>query len=300
MSKIVAITGASGLFGSALATQLASSGYTILKLVRKKEEAGEYAAYWNPVTKEIDLEKLSQASCVVHLAGKNIAAGRWNDELKKELLESRVDGTTFLSASLSKLNNPPGSLICASAVGIYGERGNQVLHDAAPPGEGFLAKIGQAWENSSSAAESAGIRVVRLRIGIVLSKEGGALAQMLPIFKLGIGGRLGNGNQYMSWISLRDLIRMIKFTIEDCNVYGTFNAVSPNPVTNTEFTRELAKALRRPALLPVPAFLLKIVMGEMADQLLLTSIRAVPKRLLDLGFSFEDKDLQSALQNILH
>lgn len=233
---------------------------------------------------------------VVHLAGENIAAGRWTAARKREIYDSRVVGTRVLAEGLSLLQRPPKVLIAASAVGFYGHSGEAECSEGSPRGDGFLADLCADWEATCAAAGGRGIRVVRLRIGLVLSPEGGALARMLPVFRLGLGGRIGDGRQWVSWISIRDLVRVLVLSLTDAGLAGPVNAVSPQPVRNAELTAALARVLRRPAMIPVPALALRALLGELADALLLASTRAVPRVLLDRGFRFEHPEIEAALR----
>lgn len=247
-----------------------------------------------------DLSRLNGVDAVVHLAGENIASGRWTKAKKERIRDSRVNGTRNLCESLSLLPEPPRVLVCASAIGYYGDRGEIALTEADQPGRGFLPEVCTAWERATKPATDEGIRVVNLRIGIVLTPEGGALQQMLLPFQLGLGGKVGNGRQYWSWISLPDLVRAIQFAIETESLSGAVNAVAPNPVTNEVFTQKLGRVLRRPTLVPLPAFAARLVLGEMADDLLLSSIRVVPQKLQNAGFEFEHPELERALRAVLN
>jgi len=236
---------------------------------------------------------------VVHLAGENIAAGRWTRSRKDAIRQSRVRGTSLLAETLASLNRPPAVFVSASAVGYYGDRGNELLNERSPQGSGFLADVCKEWEAATDPATERGIRVVNLRIGMVLSATGGALSRLLLPFRLGLGGRIGNGRQYMSWIGLDDLVRAVCFSIERTEIAGALNAVAPETVTNREFTRTLGAVLARPAVLPIPRFFLRLVLGEMADSLLFASARVEPRVLLSSGLDFSSPTLQSALRQIL-
>jgi uncharacterized protein len=293
----ILVTGSSGLVGSALIPFLESTGASITRLVRRPPQSGEIS--WDPSAGEIDAAGLEGFDAVVHLAGENIAARRWNAATKARLHHSRVLATRLLAETLADRVHPPRVLVSASAVGYYGDRGDEILAEPSSSGRNFLAGLCREWESASQAAEDAGIRVVRLRIGMVLSPRGGALAKMLPAFRLGVGGILGSGRQYMSWIAIDDLIAIIHRAIADEGVAGALNAVSPNPVTNREFTRALASVLSRPAVIPAPAFALRAALGEMADALLLSSQRAVPSRLEADGFQWKYPELRGALLHVL-
>jgi uncharacterized protein (TIGR01777 family) len=247
----------------------------------------------------IDPAKLERVTAVIHLAGENLASRRWTAEQKARLRNSRVQSTAFLCKQLALLRYPPRVLLSASAVGFYGSRGEEMLTEESPPGTGFLAELCRDWEAAANAALSCGIRVVSLRFGIVLSKDGGALAKMLPPFRFGLGGRVGHGRQFWSWISLEDAVRGIRHAIEQPSVSGPLNLCAPRPVTNAEFTRTLGDALGRPAILPVPALVLRLFLGEMADAALLASARVRPAELIESGFEFLWPDLGSALVRLV-
>ena len=255
--------------------------------------------FWDPAAGELDPDALEGVEAVVHLAGENIAAGRWNAVRKERIRESRVAGTKLLCSKLAEMPHPPKVRVCASAIGYYGDRGDESLPEDAPAGEGFLPDVCREWEAASSAAEHAGIRVVRLRIGVVLSSKGGALKKMLLPFKMGAGGKVGSGCQYMSWISIDDLTRVILHCIESDALSGAVNAVTPAPVTNQEFTKTLGRVLVRPTLFPLPPFAARLALGEMADALLLASAKVEPAVLKASGFEFEHSDLEEALRHLL-
>jgi uncharacterized protein (TIGR01777 family) len=291
----VAVTGASGLVGSSLCAFLVSGGHELWRLVRG-EPAADREIPWDPLRGALEAEALEGLDALIHLAGENVAAGRWTPERKRAIRESRVKGTRLLAETLAGLERPPRVLVSASAIGYYGDRGDESLEESSSRGEGFLAEVAREWEEATGAAARAGIRVVQLRIGVVLAAEGGALKRMLLPFRLGLGGPLGRGKQWMSWIALDDLIGTVHHALLDESLYGPVNAVSPNPVTNAAFTRELGRALRRPAFLPVPPFLLRLALGEMGEALLLSSARVLPRRLQEADFSFLTPDLPSALR----
>jgi uncharacterized protein (TIGR01777 family) len=242
-------------------------------------------------------EPFREVDCVIHLAGESVAQ-RWNEDVKRRIRDSRIDGTRHLVASLARLEKPPSALICASATGYYGHRGDEVLTETSAAGTGFLAETCAAWEREAEWAAEIGLRVVRVRIGIVLGREGGALKQMLPPFQLGLGGVLGSGKQWMSWIHADDLVEMLIYAAENEFVGGTLNGVAPNPVTNTDFTRAMGIALRRPVIFPVPEFALRLMYGEMAE-VLLSSQRVLPANAPRIGFGFQHPNLQPALQHLL-
>jgi uncharacterized protein (TIGR01777 family) len=296
----VLITGATGMVGSELGKMLRNRGDTVLELKRNRSSSSVNSAFWNPGTGEIDAAALEGIDAAVHLAGENISEGRWTDEKKKRILDSRIKGTTLLSETLAGLKNKPSVLISASAIGYYGNRGYELVNEASKPGSDFLSDVCVQWEQSTSAAKMAGIRVVNIRIGVVLSTKGGALAKMLLPFKMGVGGKVGNGDQYISWIALDDLISAILFLIDTDAIQGPVNMVTPNPVTNAEFTKSLGKALSRPAILPAPAFALRMLFGEMADALLLSGARVDPVKLKASKYTFKYPQLDAALKSILN
>ncbi|MCC6954416.1 MAG: TIGR01777 family oxidoreductase [Deltaproteobacteria bacterium] len=292
--KII-VTGGTGLVGRALVAAL-SPTYDIRVLSRSAKTP--HSIRWDPARGEVDLRELEGAFAVVHLAGENIAALRWTKSKKNRILRSRVDGTRFLVDTLAKLSAKPEVLIASSANGYYGSQRAEMLAETSPPGTGFLSDVCVAWEREAARARDLGVRVVHLRTGLVLSRDGGALPPMLLPFRLGLGGRIGSGKQFVSWIHMADLVRSIQFLLE-APIDGAINAVAPEPVTNNELTRTLATILRRPALLPVPSFALRFALGEMGTTLLLASIRAVPERLLSEGFQFHYPTLEHALRGLL-
>ncbi|MBC7965056.1 MAG: TIGR01777 family protein [Fuerstia sp.] len=295
--QTVAITGASGMVGTALAAVLREAGHSPVSITRKASSAD--GIVWDPASGLKDPSRLATVDTVVHLAGENIAAGRWTAALKDRIRRSRVEGTRSLVKSIAVAGQRPKTLVCASATGYYGERGDTVLDESAAAGKSFLADVCREWEHEAQAATELGLRVVNVRIGVVLSPKGGALAKMLLPFKLGAGGVIGSGKQYWSWIGLHDLVRSIAFCIENDAVSGPVNAVSPNAMTNRDFTKGVGRALHRPTLFPLPAFMAKLVLGEMADELLLSSTRVTPKKLQDYGFQFDYPELVACLQHEL-
>jgi hypothetical protein len=299
--KIV-VSGSRGLIGSALVRELEAGGHIIRRLVRGVPGAptGKWAeARWDPPRMSIEGAALEGCEAVVHLAGENVASGRWTAARKALIRDSRVKGTALLAETLARLQQPPRVLVCASAIGFYGDRGDEILTEDSPPGKGFLATVCREWEAASAPAEHRGIRVVRMRIGVVLAREGGALAKMLTPFRLGLGGRIGSGLQYMSWISIGDVVGALQHALTAEALRGAVNAVSPKPVTNAEFTRVLARVLGRPALLPLPAFAARFAFGQMADELLLASARVMPERLPAAGYRFRHPEIEGALRQIL-
>ncbi len=292
----VVLSGASGMLGGSLRRALEALGIPTLQLVRSATALQGQLA-WNPAVKPAlaDPAALEGCAAAVHLSGANVAGHRWTASYRREMISSRVDSTRALASLLAGLRNPPRTLLVASAVGFYGDRGDELLDETSPPGKGFLAGLCGQWEAAAQPAVEAGIRVVHLRLGVVLGPGPGALARMLPHFRLGFGGRLGNGRQWMSWISLEDAIRAVLFALETPALDGPVNLTAPHPVTNAEFTHELARQLRRPAFLPAPAFALRLALGQMADEALLASARAVPSRLLAAGFRFAHPTVDKAL-----
>jgi uncharacterized protein (TIGR01777 family) len=294
----ILLTGASGLVGAALQPLLESRGHRVIKLIRSAGSPTSGSAIWNPQSGKIDLNQAGPLDAVVHLAGENIAQ-RWSPAVKQRIRDSRVNGTRQLADAIAKLDSPPKVLACASATGFYGDRGDEWLDESSAPGTGFLADTCQEWEAAANPAHARGIRVVHLRFGIVLSPRGGALAKMLPAFRLGIAGPLGNGRSYWSWITLDDLLDVIQFALDTGTLSGPVATVSPNPVTNAEFTKSLGRVLRRPTFLPVPTFALQMLFGEMAREAMLASVRVKPTRLLEAGFRFRHTTLGPALEHLL-
>jgi uncharacterized protein (TIGR01777 family) len=295
----ILLTGASGLVGRALSYSLNTEGHDVVRLVRPGHALGPGDASWSPETAELDAARATGADAAVNLAGASIAQARWSAARKALLRSSRVDYTRSLLQALARLPQPPKVFISASAVGYFGDRGDEVLTDQSAPGNDFLARLARDWEEEALRAQEFGMRVVVLRFGVVLSSVGGALKRMLLPFRVGLGGRLGPGKQWLSWLTLPEAVRMIRHGMENSSWQGAFNATSPNPVTNAEFTRELARVLRRPAVFPAPAFMLRLALGELADGLLLASQRAIPRRLLELRYSFQHPNLAEALTAVL-
>lgn len=293
----VAISGASGLIGTTLRAFLTTGGHEVAAITRGRP--GPAAIHWDPRAGTIESPRLEGFDAVVHLAAENIAGSRWDTETKQRIMESRRQGTEVLAEALATRSNPPRVLVSSSAIGYYGDRGADILEESSLPGEGFLPRVAVAWERSADAARQAGIRVVHPRTATVLTPAGGALERLLVPFRLGVGGRLGSGRQWMSWISIDDLVGAIHHAIITPAMDGPMNAAAPDPVTNTGFTRILARVLGRPALVPVPALALRIALGEMADPLLLASARVRPGALLRSGYRFRHPDLETALRHLL-
>jgi uncharacterized protein (TIGR01777 family) len=298
----ILITGATGLVGTALAGALAREGHTVCRLVRaesaKEKSAAGFDVAWSPATGELGGAAVG-ADAVVNLAGASIAGGRWTAKRKELLRASRVDTTRALVGAISKMAARPRVLLSASATGYYGGRRDEILTEESGAGDDFLASVAKEWEAEARKAEALGIRVVLLRFGVILVKHGGALPQMMLPFRFGAGGKLGSGQQWMSWITLEDAIGAIQLALKNENVAGPLNVVAPQPVQNAEFTCVLAKAMHRPAIFPAPAFALRLALGEMADALLLASQRVAPQRLQTLGYSFLHPDLATALASVL-
>jgi len=296
----ILISGASGLVGTHLIPTLKAKGHEVYKLVRKTPKNSD-EIQWNAKTGifEKELSKIENFDAVVHLAGDNVADGSWTKEKKQRIRESRTVGTKVLVDSLKKLENPPKTFISASAIGFYGNRGDEILTEDSAKGEGFLSEVCGEWEAEAKKAADFGARVVMLRIGVVLSKDGGALAKMLTPFKFGVGGVVGSGKQWMSWIDLEDLISIVHFALEDENLNGAVNVTAPKPVTNQEFTKTLGAAISRPTIFPIPEFAVKLIFGEMGETLLLEGARILPKRLTESGFNFKHQNLEEALKDIL-
>lgn len=291
----IAVSGTTGVIGSRLVPYLESKGHTITRIVRRSAGAGD--VLWDP-DRSVESQKLEGVQAVVHLAGENIGQ-RWNAGAKARILNSRKNGTRILSEALASLATPPEVLVTASAVGYYGNRGDQVLTEESESGDGFLAEVCREWEKATQPATDRGIRVVQLRFGIVLDPKGGALNRMLPPFRVGVGGKIGSGHQYWSWISTEDVSGIIEYVIGTTALQGAVNATSPNPETNAEFTRKLTRVLQRPGIFPLPSFAARLMLGEMADELLLFSARVFPARLIASGYQFRYPELESALHKAL-
>ena len=292
------VSGASGFIGSALVPFLMTGGHRVTRLVRRASQPARQHASWDPKAGSVDLSGLSNLDAVVHLAGENIV-GRWTAAKKARIRDSRIRGTRVLCEALASLAQPPRTLVCASGVGYYGDRGDEALTEDSGSGSGFLAEVCREWEAAAEPARQRGIRVVHLRFGVVLGPAGGPLKLMLPPFQLGLGGPLGSGRQYFSWVAIDDVLGAIRWALTQEQLQGPVNVVSPNPVTNLEFTKTLARVLRRPAVLPAPAPMLRMILGEMADEALLSSARVVPSRLLAQGYVFREPELEPALRHLL-
>jgi uncharacterized protein (TIGR01777 family) len=292
----VLVSGSSGLLGSTLVSSLTTTGYQVTRLVHGRATGGNQIA-WDPV-QPLSPESVSGFDAVVHLAGESVV-GRWTAAKKSAIRDSRALGTRNLAEAVAKATQPPRVLISASAIGYYGDRGEEVLREDSPAGKGFLAGVCREWEAATEPAAKAGIRTVQIRIGVVLSAAGGALQKMLPPFRLGLGGNMGNGRQWMSWIDIQDLVAAVHHIMKTKSLRGPVNMVAPNPVKNAEFTKALASVLSRPAVFPMPAFAARLAFGQMADELLLASQRVEPVKLLASGVVFQRPDLRQSLQAIL-
>ena len=294
----IAVSGSTGMIGAALVARLVEQGHVILRLVRSEPPPGSPDIRWDPTSGEFDTARLEGINAVVHLSGESIV-GRWTSEKKAQVRDSRIVSARVLCEALGKLEDPPGVLVSASATGYYGDRGDELLTEDSFPGTGFLADLCRDWEAATEPAANRGVRVANTRFGVVLSRSGGMIQRALPMFRMGVGGMLGSGDQYMSWVAIDDLIRALDYVISDSALRGPVNVVSPNPVTNREFTKALSKVLSRPAPFVLPAFALRLAYGEMADETFLSSARVLPARLSASGFEFAHPDLVPALSYVL-
>ena len=293
----ILITGASGLIGTRLVSALKQAGHRVIRLTRKRPESDDERP-WDPQSGSMETSLLDGCEVLVHLVGESIGEGRWNSKKKSRIRESRVQSTKLLAKTMARMKTKPQAFIVASAIGYYGDRGDEILTEESAAGDGFLAEVCHDWETAADPARAAGIRTACVRTGIVLSNQGGALKSMLTPFKLGVGGIMGNGNQYWSWISIEDIVRLFQFAIENNSVTGPINGTAPNPGTNREFTKALGKVLSRPTIFPMPAFVAKILLGEMATPLILASTRVVPEKARQLGFEFKQVHLSNALESL--
>ena len=293
----VLIAGASGLIGSALIPALEAEGAEVTRLVRSSPRLGEIE--WHPNNDRLDPAQLEGFEDIINLAGENIAGGRWTDDQKRKIRDSRVNGTHLLSEAMAKLSKRPDVFVCASATGIYGDRGDEILDEQSDSGGGFLAGVCREWEMATAPALQAGVRTVNLRFGPILAREGGMLAKLLTPSKMGMGGKVGSGKQYISWVAIDDAVGAINIALHDESIRGPLNVVSPNPVTNEVFTKTLGHVLSRPTALAMPAFAARLAFGEMADEMLLVSQRVVPKKLTDAGYDFQQPELEGAFRRHL-
>lgn len=299
MMKIL-ISGSSGFIGSKLKSYLENHGHVVVSLVRGSSKKSAHTISWDIEKGTLDIKALEGFDAIINLSGENIADGRWTEEKKRRIRDSRVKGTMLLSEAIAELQNPPKTFLCASAVGYYGDRDDSVLTEKSSKGTGFLSDVCAEWEEAAKKAKDSGVRVVNLRFGLVLDSEGGALKTMLIPFKLGLGGIVGSGQQYESWVSLNDVVRSVEFLLNQQSIVGPVNVVAPQAVTNEEFTKTLGRVLNRLTIFWMPAWFAKLVFGEMADDALLTSTRVVPKVLMDAGFVFSNSDLESTLRKLLN
>jgi len=295
----ILMTGASGLLGSALIPFFTTGGHIVHTLVRRAPFLEKGEAFWDPEKKSLDPSVFDGVDAVIHLAGEHIGEGRWTDEKKRRIIESRTKGTSLIADTISKLSSPPPVLICASAVGYYGNRGDKILTEGDPPGDDFISKVCSEWEKSAQVAVDAGIRVALMRIGIALSPAGGALLRLLPPFRAGLGGKIASGAQFMSWVGIDDVIGAFFHVLADSKVAGPVNVVSPNPVTNLDFTKTLGQVLSRPAIFSIPAAAINIAFGEMGREVLLSSTKVMPEKLIKSGYRFRNPDLFGALSHLL-
>ena len=293
----VAITGSSGLIGTSLVSFLSEKSVTVSKILRENPKDDDIS--WKPEDGDWNSAFTGGVDGIVHLAGENIASGKWTRKKKEKIRNSRIEGTKKLCEHILKLPTPPSVLVCASAIGYYGNRGVEFLNEGSSRGSGFLPDVCLGWEEAAESVSKAGVRVVSVRFGIVLSKDGGALAKMMTPFKMGMGGKIGSGAQYMSWVAMDDVTGAIYHTLVTGSLKGPVNVTAPNPVTNKEFTNTLGEVLKRPAVVPMPAFAAKLAFGEMANDLLLASTKVAPKRLSDSGYEFQYPELENALRHIL-
>jgi uncharacterized protein len=295
----IAVTGSTGLIGSALVPALTREGHEVLRLVRSRP-AGRGASFWNPAAGIIDEDAVRGTDAIIHLAGKSIGAGRWSAKLKHEILTSRTSSTRLLAETIARQHSGPKVLVSMSGVNYYGtDRGDEVLTEASATGEGFMAEVSRAWESAADPAREAGIRVVHVRGGMVLGRDADALKRLLPLFRLGLGGRFGSGRQWWSWISIQDMVGVLRHATLDGGIEGPLNGTAPAPVTNAEFTATLARAVHRPAFLPVPRFGPRLLVGDLADELLYASLRVVPERTIASGYAFRDTELAPTLHALL-
>ena len=291
----ILISGSTGFIGTKLVARLRASGYEVTRLVRSSSDIG---LFWDPYKSKVDISRMEGYDAFVHLSGESIN-GRWTTSKKKKIMDSRVIPTRFLAECISKLKNPPKAFICSSAIGYYGNRGDEELTEQSSGGTGFLSEVCKAWEAETKPIEAKGVRVANIRTGLVLSPEGGALQKLLLPFKLGVGGKIGSGNQWWSWITLNDLLRVYQYSIENDTVKGAVNVAAPNPDRNSIFVKTLGKVLRRPTIFPLPAFIVKLIFGEMGQELLLDGQKVMPKKLAESGFQFEQTELEPALKSML-
>jgi uncharacterized protein (TIGR01777 family) len=296
----IAISGSHGLVGGYVRNKLKGEGHDVVRIIRKRRGDRAPDIYMSLRDESIDVRKLEGNQAVIHLAGAPIVDKRWTKERKQLIYDSRINGTRILCESIARMKRRPKILLCASAIGYYGDRGDEILDEESGSGDGFLAEVCRDWEAAVQPAVDAGLRVVNMRFGVVLSTEGGALEKMIPVFRRGFGGKLGTGNQYMSWISLQDVYYVMSDLLHDVSLSGPVNMVSPGPVTNRAFTQALGAAVRRPTLFNTPAAILRIALGEMADEALLASHKVIPKRLINAGYEFRFMDIDKTLDHLVN
>ncbi|MGQ9563701.1 MAG: TIGR01777 family oxidoreductase [Thermogutta sp.] len=294
----IGVTGSTGLIGSALVAHLRSRGHDVQRFVRRASQAADEIS-WDPEREVIDVSALGRMDGVIHLAGVSIAAQRWSPSFKEAIRRTRIDSTRLLVDSFGKIASPPRFFLCASAIGYYGDRGEEILTEVSSRGAGFLSSVTEEWETTARLAEKHGVRVVNLRFGQVLARRGGAIPSLLPVFRLGLGGPIGSGHSWWSWILLHDVCRVIEFVIDREDVVGPLNVTSPHPVRNRDFTKALARAIHRPALIPIPPLLLKILFGEFAKEVLLASTHVIPRRLNECGFTFAFPQIEMAMKEVI-
>ena len=291
----IAVTGSTGLIGSALVPALRADGHDVIRLVRREGSLAADEVSWDPQAGRIDVARLRGVTAVVHLAGAGVGDARWTDDYKREIRDSRVLGTSLIARAMAGLDPKPATLVAGSAIGFYGDTGDRAVDETSPAGAGFLAEVVQDWEAAAAPASEAGIRVAHARTGLIVAREGGAWARMFPLFRLGLGGRMGSGRQYWSWISLRDEVAALRFLIDRADISGPVNLTAPNPATNAEVTAAMGTVLGRPTLLPVPSFALKAALGEFSTEIL-SSARVLPRVLEQHGFAWNDRDIASAIR----
>lgn len=291
----IAVTGSTGLIGSALVPALRADGHEVLRLVRRETNLAPDEVSWDPQAGRIDVAKLRGITAMVHLAGAGVGDARWTEEYKRQIRDSRVLGTSLIARAMAGLDPQPEALVAGSAIGFYGDTGDRAVDEQSPPGQGFLAEVVQAWEAAAAPASEAGIRVTHARTGLVVAREGGAWARMFPLFRLGLGGRMGSGRQYWSWISLRDEVAALQYLLAQPSISGPVNLTAPNPATNAEVTAAMGTVLGRPTVLPVPSFALKAALGEFSTEIL-SSARVLPRVLEQHDFTWQDRDIASAIR----